>query len=108
MIVLCPIDFSRRIYIIRRKGLIMKIELIQETCCELCNDGIHVHMDTCPVCGEKYAGTDIWGNAYDNWEDDEIPSFKCEKCGEEFVASKKFGVIKKHEGIYYTDWKIVK
>lgn len=84
----------------------MKIELNQEICCELCNDGIHVHMD-CPACKKCNASTDIYGNAWEHWDHNEIPQFSCEECKTEFRARKTLKEIQAHEGIYYTEWDII-
>lgn len=59
-------------------GSVFAIKLYSEVCCDMCNEIIHNHFD-CPVCGEDYAGTSLFGEIY---EDD---SFSCENCGACFV-----------------------
>jgi hypothetical protein len=79
----------------------MIIKLIQEICCDLCNDGIHVHMEKCPCCQMNYAGTSIYGNIWEAWGKKEIPEFTCEECKTLFVAPKPYGEI---EDIYEMEW----
>jgi hypothetical protein len=86
----------------------MKIEFVQEICCDYCGDGIHVHMEECPACKKKYADTNIYGNMWEAWDHKEIPEFICEKCMTTFKASKTLVEILKGEGIYYTEWEISK
>lgn len=51
-----------------------------EYCCEQCMEIIACYFD-CPECGEKYAHTDICGEAGVGIE------FLCRECGTEFVIS---------------------
>ncbi len=66
----------------------MKLELYPEICCELCNDTIHNHVD-CPACGQKYAGTDLYGSLCD----EEVGFIlSCEECKTQFKLTNKDGV----------------
>ncbi len=59
-----------------------KVKFISEECCEVCNEIEHNHFH-CPVCGDEYAGTDIYGcGVSERFED--TPQFECEECGAEF------------------------
>lgn len=60
----------------------MKLKFYQEICCDLCDDGIHVHFD-CPVCNEDNVGTDIYGNLNEHIQK-VGDSFSCENCNAEF------------------------
>jgi len=55
------------------------VTLQSEICCDECLNVIHNHFD-CPSCGNKYAGTTIYGSLEDH--DD---NFFCEECGAEFT-----------------------
>lgn len=85
----------------------MKIELIQEICCEICNDGIHVHIEECPNCKKSYTASDIYGNIGEMCDDKEVPEFSCEACKATFRATKTLKEIKNAEGIHYTEWNKV-
>jgi hypothetical protein len=85
----------------------MKIELIQEICCEVCNDGIHVHIKECPSCKKSYTPSSIYGNIGEMCDVSEIPEFSCESCKTLFRATKTLKEIQRAEGIHYTEWNIV-
>lgn len=55
----------------------VEIDVFMETCCDLCNDIIHNHID-CPVCKSAYAGTDQYCDLYDEKE------LTCEDCNTTF------------------------
>ena len=76
-------------------------------CCDVCNDGIHVHMQECPSCKKSNAASNIYGNLYEAWSDNEIPEFNCEECKAMFMATKTFKEIREAEGIYTTEWNKV-
>jgi hypothetical protein len=85
----------------------MKIELIQEICCEVCNDGIHVHIGKCPCCKKFNTASSIYGNIGEMCDGKEVPEFQCEECKATFRATKTLKEIRSAEGIHYTDWNIV-
>ena len=37
-----------------------KLNIYPETCCEVCNEIVHNHID-CPICNKKYASTINYG-----------------------------------------------
>lgn len=67
--------------------MIAKIEFYQEMCCEICCSIIHNHFD-CPACGQKYAGTSIYREYYE--ELTKVGDvFSCEDCDTEFRLTEK-------------------
>lgn len=80
-----------------KAGEIFEVEVYSEICCEFCNEIIHNHME-CPICKDKYAGTDLYG------EIDELDTeVTCEKCGAEFdlVKYNYTGLTLKYRGKTY-------
>ena len=69
--------------------IIENLEVYSETCCELCNEIVHNHID-CRACGKSYAATDTYCDAYEEQE------IECE-CG---------AVYKLLEGSWYSDNKV--
>ena len=61
-----------------------EIELLNELCCDYCNEIIHSHFD-CPVCKYENAGTSIYGG-FDEIDDEFSNPFKCEECKSEFLV----------------------
>lgn len=76
----------------------MKLEFYPEICCDYCYDIIHNHFG-CPVCGDDYARTDMFGSMHDYIEK-VGDSFCCEECDSEFVLI---------EGTHYNgEWELKK
>ena len=73
----------------------MKIELYPEVCCEYCGDTIHNHFN-CPCCHVEGAGTSIYCDAKEGFEDGD-DTFTCQACGKEFRLV---------EDLCYNDWEV--
>lgn len=62
-----------------------ELKLYPKICCEICNEVIHNHFE-CPVCGDSYAPSDIYGEV--DFDADE--SISCKTCGSEFEIVKGY------------------
>ena len=62
-----------------------QLNLVEEICCEMCNQVIHNHID-CPVCNTNFSETDAYCNIRENNVGFII---KCEKCYTEFKLISK-------------------
>ena len=59
----------------------MKLCVYSEVCCDYCNEVEHSHF-ACPICGETYAPTDLYGEGvYDQGVGFVL---SCENCKAEF------------------------
>ncbi len=65
-----------------------EVDLIEEICCEVCNEVVHFHMSECPACHFKYAETDQYCSVNDCIQDND-GKLSCKECGAKFQTDGK-------------------
>lgn len=60
------------------------VDFEQEVCCDMCQEVVHVHFDSCcPVCGTVRSGTNLYHSVSDCIKEDD-GVFACGECNSSF------------------------